>query len=147
MMDADIISKILVPTGQLAVAIAVGCISYSQWRTAENQKKIAQQKIILEMFDRRFKIYETVVRVISEARIHQMDERLQSELREGVRGVQFLFSREIEDITNKIQDVIFQSRLNGKYIIAWPEIEKLVEEFKIITSPFLVLGDVKRAVR
>jgi hypothetical protein len=50
--DLDVISKLLVPVGQLAVAIAVGLISYSQWRVSVRQKEIAHNKIMLDLFDR-----------------------------------------------------------------------------------------------
>jgi hypothetical protein len=141
--DLDVVSKLLVPIGQLAVAIAVGLISFSQWRTANEQKEIARQKILLDLFDRRFKIYETVVRIFPTAQFSKFDEKFDNEFKEGTRGDQFLFDKKIHDVNNKIKDIIWSSQSQGRYVINHNEITPLVEEFKKLAQPYLRLDKIK----
>ncbi|MFM9974754.1 MAG: hypothetical protein ACKVON_09315, partial [Beijerinckiaceae bacterium] len=114
-----------------------------QWRTANEQKEIARQKILLDLFDRRFKIYETVVRIFPTAKLSRFDNSLENEFREGTRGDQFLFDKKIHELNNQVKDIIFQSQSQGRYNIDYNKIDPLIDKFKDLAQPYLRLDRIK----
>lgn len=58
-MTAEEWVKIITPCGTLAVAVAVGLIGWGQWRLARN-------KLRLDLFDRRYKVFDATRNFASE---------------------------------------------------------------------------------
>ena len=48
--------------GPTFVALAVAYVAFRQWRTAEANRKIANDKLVLDLFDKRFAWYEALKR-------------------------------------------------------------------------------------
>jgi hypothetical protein len=48
--------------GPTLVAFAVAYVAFRQWRTAEANRKIANDKLVLDLFDKRFSWYEALKR-------------------------------------------------------------------------------------
>lgn len=71
------------------IAIIVACISYQQWRT--NQRKLK-----LDLYDRRFRVYEAAKEVILDFPI-DYDSKLLKKLYEGSVSADFLFGKEIPE--------------------------------------------------
>ncbi len=46
--------------GPTLIALAVAYVAFRQWRTAEASRKIANDKLVLDLFDRRFAWYSAV---------------------------------------------------------------------------------------
>jgi hypothetical protein len=142
--DLDVISKLLVPVGQLAVAIAVGLISYSQWRVSVRQKEIAHNKIMLDLFDRRLKIYDSIVRSFASSQIPGVfDQENISFLREGIRGHEFLFGGELSKKIETLWSLAWRSTSINYYIDHCEEFEPIITDFKELSKPYLDVTNIR----
>jgi hypothetical protein len=75
-------------------------VTYWQWRTAH-------QKVVLDLFDRRFKVFEEVMGVICRiSRANRAAHDDVAQLREAKARAQFLFGSEIEQfLVNLLQQI------------------------------------------
>lgn len=65
----DVQVKILGLFSQLGVAAAVAYIAYRQWKTAQQQAKTARNKLIADLFDRRYQIYSRFRELVQTAMV------------------------------------------------------------------------------
>ncbi|MCW0016254.1 hypothetical protein [Rhizobium sp. BT-226] len=86
----QILQALLTP----AIALAVGVIAYRQWRTAH-------EKVMLDLFEKRFEVFMSVREIVSKGGIRRLfrDPGLPNEV--VARG-RFLFD---EDVTAQLQEV------------------------------------------
>jgi hypothetical protein len=94
----QILQALLTPT----IAVAVGVIGFLQWRTAH-------QKVMLDLFDRRIRVYETTIDAVlgySHKQEGMDGSKALSLLRRAYTDARFLFGDEvavnIEDLSDKI---------------------------------------------
>ncbi|WP_105435692.1 hypothetical protein [Neorhizobium tomejilense] len=89
-----------------AIAIAVGVVAFLQWRTAH-------QKVVLDLFERRLKIYDAVSDVVLQYVNHQ-DKMPSSEALSRLRGAEiaarFLFGEEVHKHIDALAAQIDQHR-------------------------------------
>lgn len=79
----------------VAISGAIACISLAQWWTARS-------KFRLDLFDRRWAIYQATKGLLIEICAHaQMRDEEERKFREGIRGARFLFDAKIEDYLTK----------------------------------------------
>jgi len=97
---AQLLSWLSTPLVAVVAAIFAGMIAYRQWRTAQNRLK-------LDLFDRRFVVYETVLNLlISIMNNEQLKQGELSKFSLGTRQAKWLFNDEIADY--------FQNQLYAK---------------------------------
>jgi hypothetical protein len=89
-----------IPTASLFVGIATlsvtGYIAWQQMRTAKN-------KFRLDLFDRRFPVFEAAMKFVSiAAQKGDVSEEARQEFLIATRGVEFLFDRKIQDYCDKL---------------------------------------------
>ena len=77
------------------VAILAVYIGYRQWRTAQNKLK-------LDLFDRRIKNYDATHRLIKAALSGKPPEELQNEFSQAIYGVKWLFGSEVESYLHDV---------------------------------------------
>jgi hypothetical protein len=146
--DTETAIKILVPCGQLAVAGAVGMIAYWQWRTAESQKEIARSKLLLEMFDRRTKIFDAVTRSVATALLDgKFDNENLSYLREGIRGSEFLFGTEVSNIVNEIYRLSWLAQDRKGWLKSIELLKEKSEDFTRLVAPYMNVSNIKSSKR
>ncbi|CCP16105.1 hypothetical protein [Stenotrophomonas maltophilia] len=66
--------KFFTACAQTLVAIAVGGIAWRQWRTAVQQAETARNKLIADLFDRRYKIYSRFRELVQTAMVGRQKE-------------------------------------------------------------------------
>src|SRR6266404_7220601 len=86
----------------LLIAAIVAWIGYLQWRTA-------QQKAVLDLFDKRFKIYETVKNCVDQvSRNPQYFSEREKELLKAVNEAYFLFGDDLHSYLETLrQDIVY----------------------------------------
>jgi hypothetical protein len=88
----------------LVVAASVALIAYRQWRTEQNKLK-------LELFDRRWKIYGDVNEVLGHIfREADADLPVISQYSKAIRDVDFLFNKEIYEYFDELRKKIILLR-------------------------------------
>lgn len=111
-----------------AIGLGVGVIAFLQWRTAH-------QKVILDLFDRRLRVYETTINAVL-GYIHRHDgfdgNRVLSDLRRSYTEARFLFGDEVAERIEDLSDTIFKHRrlerkIDSKHI-ADDERNELIDE-------------------
>nr|WP_156889361.1 hypothetical protein [Halomonas sp. 1513] len=142
-----VLSALLVPL----VAIFGSYIAYRQWRTAQNKLK-------LDLFDRRVAIYEAARHLIVSARgSGRVSQVAEFKYQSGIRGARWLYNEEIvkyleEDIWHKVVDLgTLESELDNlpvgeertRIIREQREIKDwLADQLRVLeqkVAPFLVL--------
>jgi hypothetical protein len=88
---------LLLPVATFFLSVAVGIVAWLQWRLAHN-------KLRLELFDRRYKIYEATSKfvdaIVNDA-AHDVDSYL-NDFNAGTSNVEFLFDT---DVLNYIKQI------------------------------------------
>jgi hypothetical protein len=86
--------------GTLIIAAAVGVIALLQWRTAH-------QRVVLDLFERRMKIIDELLRVVAEILIHGAVQSNDSDaFIRATRGAEFLFAPEVQKYLDRIYTVL-----------------------------------------
>jgi hypothetical protein len=101
--------KAIEALGPTAVAVVVGLfivvVGWRQWRTGK-------QKLRLDMFDRRYSMYEATKFLIDKIAINgQVSSADLSEFRRHVRGAEFLFDGEARKFFKSLIDLSLQADL------------------------------------
>ena len=94
--------NIPIPTAVLCVSIATllvtGYIAWQQWQTGKN-------KFRLDLFDRRFPVFEAAMKLVWIAgRKGDISDRELTEFSVATKGVQFLFDRKVQDYCDKLAE-------------------------------------------
>ncbi|MGO6724950.1 hypothetical protein ACCS51_28770 [Rhizobium ruizarguesonis] len=93
-----------------AVAIAVAVIGFLQWRTAH-------QKVVLDLFDRRWKAAEAIIQslkpILRDGRVRQSNDVLI--IYNAMSDAQFLFGKDVNRLLARYRDVIGQIAVGSAY--------------------------------
>ena len=127
--------QIVQALGPTAVAIAVGSLAgYIAWR----QWKTAQHRLRLDMFDRRFAIYEATKLLFGKVPLHgQITSDDLREFYRSMKGAEFLFDGETREYFKRIGELCWQAQMarhrQGR-LNEGVALDKLIdEEDKILT--------------
>jgi hypothetical protein len=86
-------------------AIIAGYIAWRQWKTAH-------YRLRLDMYDRRFAVYEATKNLISTATLHgQITPDDLGDFYGGIHGAEFLFDGDTRNFVMKIGDMAFRARM------------------------------------
>lgn len=89
------------------VAVAVGYISYRQWRTA-------REKLVLDLFERRFGIFQLAKGAVETSFHHRAtDQSAFSRISQAHAEASFLFGIEVVDYLDTIKDAVFVLASSG----------------------------------
>lgn len=107
-----------IPTVTLILTGAIGCvtvyIAWQQWQTAKN-------KLRLDIFDRRYPVFEAALKLVSIA-VQKGD--VPDEARRGfviaTRGVQFLFDQKLQDYCGTLAKEAINVRFGEKMMDVLP---------------------------
>jgi hypothetical protein len=141
-----------IPTATLSVSIATllvtGYIAWQQWQTAKN-------KFRLDLFDRRFPVFEAAMRLVSIAvQKGDIPDEARQEFLLATKGVEFLFNKKLQEYCNKLANealyvIIGKEKMKSlppgdefaKSTEAWSDRMKWfnhqVEEIPRLFAPFL----------
>jgi hypothetical protein len=98
----------------LAAIIAVlvtDTLGFAQWRIARAQKDIAYDKLKLDLFDKRYAIYQAAALSLSRAFMSSskgISERRFEELQYTLQEASFLFPADVVDFTKRIHTLAFE---------------------------------------
>ncbi len=122
----------------LLVGIGVALVGYSQWRTAN-------QRVVLDLFDRRIKVYDKIEDVLGSIVRHGTARH--EDFRAFVQAkaeARFLFGNDVSDYLEKlIKDVAFMNTYTDAVIDAAPDRSNLLEKrmaVMIRLSEFFTVG-------
>lgn len=111
-----------------AIALGVGIIAFLQWRTAH-------QKVLLDLFERRLKIYDAVISAVDQfSNSGPVDVSLQArmKLQIATSEARFLFGDEVlahlQTLIEDMSKVIMKVRRIDSQSVAWSARDKLIEE-------------------
>jgi hypothetical protein len=79
----------------ILIAIVTVWIAYQQSQTAKAQQKVAQDKLKLDLFDRRYKVYQGVMDFIQALNMGNTDPETFGQLYEALGPACFLFESEV----------------------------------------------------
>jgi hypothetical protein len=89
------------PAATIIAALVAVCVTgdfaYQQWRTA-------REKVLLDLFDKRFAVYEELRTVVSGYPQHGIDEDAYARFLTGTSRAQFLFGPEITKFLEEIKE-------------------------------------------
>jgi hypothetical protein len=90
-------SAILIPTAAIIVSIVVAVVQYAQWRTAN-------QKVVIDLFDRRLKVYDQLADGISTVmREDEVNNQAFHEFMIGQADATFLFGDDVQDYLQELR--------------------------------------------
>lgn len=81
----------------LVIAAFVAFIGWLQWRTARLQWKTTHNRAVFDQFERRYKIYKTLRKVVGLVGSGRADQELFVKAAEAAEEAQFLFGDDIVD--------------------------------------------------
>jgi hypothetical protein len=123
------------------LAVIAASIAYQQWRTAQNKLK-------LDLFEKRFAVYQAVVALVYLV-LHDKENRNESrveELSEKAAPAKFLFNREVarfvEEIRKKARSVVLLDTDLAKTfspLVAWAAKDHLAREEEWLDAQMQVL--------
>jgi hypothetical protein len=101
-----------IPTATLCVSIATllvtGYIAWQQWQTAKN-------KFRLDLFDRRFPVFEAAMKFVWVAGPKgDVSDKERMEFSVATKGVQFLFNQKLQDYCDKLASEAISLHLGYK---------------------------------
>ncbi|MFL5330300.1 MAG: hypothetical protein ACJ8C4_15475 [Gemmataceae bacterium] len=86
-----------------AQVMVTGFLGYFAWRIARRQAQTANDKLKLDLYDRRYKVYECLMSLINDAQGRVIpDPEFATHVR-NLEQVQFLFGDEVEEWTKNIR--------------------------------------------
>ena len=89
----------------LVASLFVSYIAYRQWRTG-------QYRLRLDMFEKRYGVYEAIRSLIGTAELHrQITSEDLSEFYHGIRGAEFLFYGATRKFIESIGNMTFRARM------------------------------------
>jgi hypothetical protein len=97
--------KELGPVSVAVIAAAIASlIQWRQWRTADLQRRISEDKLRIELFDRRFDIYLQLSKYINHISTHgNMDYEAHDQLIAGLTSAKFLFGKDMNEYFEKLR--------------------------------------------
>ncbi|MFK4824698.1 hypothetical protein ACI0FM_07890 [Paenochrobactrum sp. BZR 588] len=132
--DLPYFIRIVAALGPLFIGASVAYVAWRQWRTARD-------KILLDIFDKRFAVYMDVRRLAS---IYlQMKELPQNEIslpHEIVAKGRFLFGKDVNDILNEIYNLSYLAPYDHS---ARNQITQKLNEFVEVAEAYMLI-DAKR---
>jgi hypothetical protein len=101
-------------TATLVVGLSVAAIAYQQW-------VLARHKFRLDLYDRRYKVYEATQRFLSAIMIHgDFSHDALIDYNHGTMDAVFLYPPEIEDYINKVRKTALDMQMHGKQMHSAP---------------------------
>ena len=84
-----------------ASAVAAGAAAYNAFQ----QRRQAEEKLKLDLFDRRYRIYEATVRYIAHAiREANLSDEALRDLDRGSASIEFLFDKDVRDYVKSVRN-------------------------------------------
>ena len=93
----------------IIAVLVTGTLGFAQWRTARTQKDIAYDKLKLDLFDKRYAIYQAALS-LSRAFMSSskgISEKRFDELQYTLQEAYFLFPANVVDLTRRIHTLAF----------------------------------------
>jgi len=104
----DALIPYLAPWATVIVGLSVACIAFQQWRVARN-------KLRMDLFDRRYKIYEATRKFLTEIlRSASFDDSHLFEFYAGSSDAEFLFRSDVVDYLSHIRKRAVDMRTHQK---------------------------------
>jgi hypothetical protein len=142
------------PLIAIVALIVTAYFAWRQWQTAHEQWKIAQQRVVLDLFERRMGIYEDLRTAIAKVNASgNTTEDVVFEFLKAKERVRFLFGKEIQDYVENLYKSLVRHlehctmipETNGderkKHIAAkmqgWQEIVAFYSEFPLLIAPYV----------
>jgi len=120
----------------VAVALCAALIALGHWR-------VARQKLMLDLFDKRFQVYMELRSIVSEAvQFNQIKEK--GRINEVIARAQFLFDDDINDHLKKIHSLVCEldpkrRHTVGKLSEAFDEVRPLFDSYLAMKQKYLNL--------
>jgi cell division septum initiation protein DivIVA len=87
----------------LIVSVAVAFISWLQWQTAEKQSETARNRLRLDLFERRIKVYDAWMTMAAiAAQKGDITREEQQICSVATKGAEFLFNKEIDNYCQQL---------------------------------------------
>lgn len=97
----DLQIRAITALAQLALAAAVAYVAWQQWRTARNKLKS-------DLFERRFKLVNSLRRCVQKVQIDRASATELLTLNEAAREAGFLFNKCVRDISNRLTTTLLE---------------------------------------
>ena len=102
------------PTVALAAAVGTGLIAWQQYRLAKQQHNLARQKLRLDLYPKRFRIYSIILDAVVTALNHNHESAMDQQtflLNRSIREARFLFDPTNFEYFNRLETIVLQYRL------------------------------------
>lgn len=126
----QILQALLTP----AIALAVGIIAFLQWRTAH-------QKVVLDLFDRRWKAAEAIKHslgpIFRDGRVRRTDDAVT--IYNAMRDARFLFGNDVNALLARYKNVVGQIGVGSAYMDS-PSNPQYQEGVRLLHDNLVQLG-------